>query len=99
MLSWSNLSNIFSFSQVLPNATLKKNVETLRSKCKLNRLARVVMWFNDTGTNGKDFHHRFTGKDFRIFLHNFMFLVDGLEDGAEGQCALLIIHVLAYLCL
>ena len=57
------------------------------------------MWFNDTGTNGKDFHDRFTGKDFRMFVHNFMFLVDGLEDGTEGQCALFIIHVLAYLCL
>jgi hypothetical protein len=33
------------------------------------------------------------------FCTNFMFLVDVLEDTAKGQCAILVIHVHAYLCL
>ena len=100
VLSWSNISsNISSFSQVPPKCLFFKYVETLRTKCKLNRLAKkVVRWFNDTGANGKDFDYRFTGKDSRMFLH-FMFLVDVLEGGAKGQSALLTIHVHAYLCL
>ena len=44
VLSWSNLSsNISSFSQVPSKCLFFKYVETLRSKCKLNRLAKKVI--------------------------------------------------------
>ena len=100
-ISWSNLStSISSFSLVPPQSLFFKYVDTLRSKCNLNRLAKkIVRWFNDTGGNGKDFDYRFTGKDSRMFLHNFMFLISILEGQAKSPQAKLIVHIHAYLCL
>ena len=74
-LALSNISNsVSSFPQILPNSPLFKYVEILRSQCSLSRLAKkIIKWFNDTRANGKDFDYRFTGKDSRLFLHNFMF--------------------------
>ena len=79
---------------------LFKYVDTLKSKCGLNRLAkRIVRWFNETGANGNNFDYRFTGKYSRMFLYNFMFLISILEGQAKSQQAKQIIHVHAYLCL
>ena len=98
-ISWSNLStSISSFSQVLPQSIFFKYVDTLKSKYGLNRLAkRIVRWFNDTCANGKDFDYRFTGKDSRMFLHNFLFLISTLEGQAKSQQAKQIIHIHAYM--
>jgi hypothetical protein len=79
-VSTSNLNSISSFKQVPPNTPFFKYVETLRGKCKLNRLVkRIIRWYNDCGNCGKDFEYRFTGKDSHMFLYNFMFLVDLLK--------------------
>ena len=58
-ISWSNLStSISSFSQVPQQSLFFKYVDTLKSKCGLNRLAkRIIRWFDDTGANGKDFDY------------------------------------------
>ena len=99
VISWSNLS-ISTFSQVPPKSPFYRYVETLKSKCGLNRLAkRIIRGFNDTGANGKDFDYRFTGKDSRMFLYNFMFLINVLETLAKNEQARLVIHIHAYLCL
>ena len=97
-VSTSNLNSISSFKQVPPNTPFFKYVETLRGKCKLSRLAkRIVRWYDDCASCGKDFEYRFTGKDSRMFLHNFMFLIDLLEKNASEKSEILHIH--AYLCL
>ena len=97
-VSSSNLSSISSFKQVPPNTPLFKYVETLRGKCKLTRLAkRIIRWYDDYGNRGKDFDYRFTGKDSRLFLYNFMFLVDLLEKITPDKSEILHIH--AYICL
>ena len=97
-VSSSNLSSISSFKQVPPNTPLFKYVETLRGKCKLTRLAkRIIRWYDDYGNCGKDFDYRFTGKDSRLFLYNFMFLVDLLEKITPDKSEILHIH--AYICL
>ena len=76
-VSSSNLSSISSFKQVPSNTPFFKHVETLRGKCKLTRLAKqIIGWYDDYGNRGKDFDYCFTGKDSRLFLYNFMFLVD-----------------------
>ena len=99
-MSKPNLSTCFSFSQVPPETPFFKFINVLRSKCNLNRLAkRIIRWYNDNAnTQGKTFDYRFTGKDSRMFLHNFMFLIDVLEDGASSKAAQLL-HVHAYTCL
>ena len=97
-VSTSNLTNISSFKQVSPNTPFFKYIEALRGKCKLSRLAkRVIRWYDDNGNGGKDFEYRFTGKDSRMFLHNFMFLIDLLEKSVPAKSEILHIH--AYLCL
>ena len=97
-VSTSNLNSISSFKQVPQNTPFFKYVETLRGKCKLTRLAKqIVRWYDDCASCGKDFEYRFTGKDSRMFLHNFMFLIDLLEKNASEKSEILHIH--AYLCL
>ncbi len=98
-ISWSKLT-VFSFSKVSHHCLFYNFVEILRTKCHLQRLAKkIVKWFNETGGKGKEFDYRFTGKDSRLFLQNFMYVIDILEGAAKSQQAVLLIHVHAYLCL
>ena len=99
-MSKHKLSTSMSFSQVPPETPFFKFIDVLRSKCNLNRLAkRIIRWYNDNSNiNGTTFDYRFTGKDSRMFLHNFMFLIDVLENGVSGKTAE-VLHVHAYLSL
>ncbi|XP_028410772.1 uncharacterized protein LOC114533453 [Dendronephthya gigantea] len=87
-------------TNVLPETPFYKFVNVLRSKCNLNRLAkRIIRWYDENAKlDGMTFNYRFTGKDSRMFLHNFMFLIDVLENGVSGITSN-ILHVHAYLCL
>ena len=59
-----------------------------------------VRQFNEPGANSQAFYYCLTGNDFRLFLHNFMYLIYAVEPCAkhgshkEHSC-----HVLAYFCL
>jgi hypothetical protein len=88
-----------SFSQVPPETPFFKFIDVLRSKCNLNRLAkRIIRWYDDNAkTDARTFNYRFTGKDSRMFLHNFMFLINVLENGVSGKAAELL-HVHPNLC-
>ena len=99
-IAFSNLSNsVSSFAQLPQSSPLFKYVNTLKTHCFLSRLAKkVVRWFNDTGAKGKEFECRFTGRDSRFFLYNFMFLVEVLDTFATGR-QVQILHVHSYLCL
>ena len=98
-ISWSKLT-VFSFSKVSHHCLFYNFVEILRTKCHLQRLAKkIVKWFNETGGKGKEFNYRFTGKDSRLFLQNFMYIIDILEGAAKNQQVVLLIYVHAYLCL
>ena len=71
---------------------------SMRYHCNLSRLAKqIVRWFNEN--RDKEFDYRFTGKDSRSFLQNFMLLISSVDsyvkkDTREG----VIVHVLAYIC-
>ena len=92
-------SSISCFSQVPKDTPFFQFIEALRSKCKLKRLAKkVISWYNENGMNRKEFDYRFTGRDSRMFLHNFMFLIDVLEKSIKGR-ETEAIHCHAYLCL
>ena len=72
-ISWSKLP-VSSFSKVSQHCLFYKFIEILRSKCHLQRLAKkIIRWFNETGGEGKEFDYRFTGKDSRLFLQNFVY--------------------------
>ena len=98
----SNLPHsVSSFSQVPPNSPFGKYIMTMRTRCHLSRLAKqIIRWFDDTKAEGKEFDYRFTGKDSRLFLHNFMILISCLEnDVKKGTRQEIILHILAYICL
>ena len=67
----------------------------------MSRLAnRIEKWFNETRGDGKPFDYRFTGKDSRGFLHNFMFLISVVEPYAKNAFRQkLVFHALSYICL
>ena len=60
----------------------------------------MIKHYEDSGTDAKKFDYRFTGKDSRLFLHNFMYLVDVIEPGIKDAVkAKFHLHVLAFLAL
>lgn len=102
VLLLSNISvSIKTFSEVPSNSPLAKYVETMRTMCRLTRLAKqIIKWFNESRSVGKKFTYRFTGKDSRGFLHTFMLLISAVESSAKaGTKEHYTLHVLAYLCL
>ena len=79
-VSKSNLdSSVAHFNDVLNSTAFSRLVNCLIKSAKLSRLAKKVKrWFNDTKESSKDFQYRFTGQDSRMFLRNFMFIIDTL---------------------
>ena len=58
----------------------------------------MIKWFNETKLEGKEFDYRFTGKDSRLFLRNFMLLIVSVEESIQkGTRQEVIFHVLAYI--
>jgi hypothetical protein len=83
----------FPVSQVLPSTSpFAKYVTVMKTKCHLSRLGKkVVKWFNDTQADGKKFDCRFTGRESRLFLYNFMYLIDVVEPFAKHGSKLYIL--------
>jgi hypothetical protein len=72
-----------TFSLVPTNSPFKRYILTLRN-CHLTRLAKkLTRWFDETNASGKEFDYRFTGKDSRLFLLNFMSLISVVESTAK----------------
>ena len=98
----SNLPNsVKTFSQISRTSPISTFIEILKTKCHLSRLANgIVKWFNETRGDGKPFDYRFTGRDSRGFLHNFMFLISVVEPYAKNAFRQqLVFHALSYICL
>jgi len=72
----------------------------MRTQCNLSRLAKqIVRWFNNFRNNEKSFEYRFTGRDSRGLLHNFMFLIAAVEPFAcRGSKVEFMLHVIACYC-
>ena len=93
-------SNVTNFSGVPNGSSFCKFVHALKSKCQLSRLAnKVIRWFNETKADGKDFEYRFTGRDSRMYLHHFMYLVASLESPTDSARQMFRLHTFAYVSL
>ncbi|CAB4017352.1 Hypothetical predicted protein, partial [Paramuricea clavata] len=92
-------SAIKSFLQVPSTSSFHKYIDAMRTKCNVRRLAnKIIRWFNEN--RDSKFDYRYTGKDSRCFLQNFMFLIAAMEPFLKDKTkALFTFHVLAYLCL
>ena len=90
-------SNVTNMREVPKDAPLLKSVQALKCEYQLSRLAnKVTRWFNETKADGKEFDYRFTGRDSRMFLHNFMYLVQSLESHADTARQTFRLNVFAF---
>lgn len=90
-------SNVTNMREVPKDAPLLKFVQVLKYKCQLSRLAnKVTRWFNQTKADGKEFDYRFIGRDSRMYLHNFMHLVQSLESHADTARQTFRLNVFAF---
>ena len=91
--------SVIHFDQVPSSAPSSRLVNCLQKTAKSPRLAKKVRrWFNETNASGNDFQYRFTGQDSRMFLHNFMLVIDSLTQPADSEKQIFTLHVFAYIC-
>ena len=58
----------------------------LKYEVKAKCLARkVIKWYDETQGTGQDLQYRFTGKESRLFCHNFMWLVKWLSSEKDSK--------------
>ena len=89
-------ATVIQFDAVPVASPFKKLVHSLEKK-GLTRLSnRVKRWFNETSGAGVDFQYRFTGQDSRLFLKNFMHLIDALKKSSDSAHQTFLLHVFAY---
>ena len=98
VLSLANLSNNVCFANVPPTSCFYRYIDVMRNRCNLSRLAkRIIRWFDESRSSGKVFDYRFTGKDSRLFLHNFMLLISSVDR--HGKTSSNDLHIISYVCL
>ena len=93
--------SVQSFSMVPSHSPFYKFITAMRTGCNLGRLAdRITRWYDETKSLGKGFDYRFTGKDSRMFLHNFMILISSVVPCVVATDKhFFTLHIIAYLCL
>ena len=67
-------------------APLSRVRTALKYEVKAKCLARkVIKWYDETQSTGQDLQYRFTGKESRLFCHNFMWLVKWLSSEKDSK--------------
>ena len=86
-LGKSGLSRSYStFADVPTNSCFYKVIYSLQYEVKANRLAKKVKkWFDETQGRQADLQYRFTGKESRLFCHNFMQLIKSLSSEGDSK--------------
>ena len=82
------LPAISTFADVPTSSVFYKVIHSLQYEVKAKRLAKKVKkWFDETQGKQADLQYRFTGKESRLFCHNFMQLIKSLssEDDTKKQ--------------
>lgn len=87
-----------SFSDVPENSCLAQIVQALKTEVKTGRLAKkVVRWFDETQARQGDLQYRFTGKESRLFCHNFSRLLLFLRQAGDTKKQKQTIFALLYI--
>jgi hypothetical protein len=74
------------FADLAPDCCLARVVTSLQYEVKAKRLAgKVKKWFDETQGKKLDISYRFTGKESRLFCHNFMRLIKYLSCENDNQ--------------
>ena len=97
VISLANLPAI-PFCKFPATSCFFRYIDTMKTKCGLSSLTkRIIKWFDENGSSGKEFDYRFTRRDSRLFLHNFMFLISSVDRC--GKTSSNDLHIMAYICL
>ena len=92
-------ANVTTFNAVPVKSAFFKLVFALKEQAKMGRLVKKIKkWFDDNN-EPKSFRYRFTGLESRLFLKNFMFLIDALKQPHDSARQTFRLHIFAYLCL
>ena len=86
-----------TFSEVPQDTCLGRVVTALKCEVKAGRLAKKVRkWFDETQGKAGDLQYRFTGKESRLFCHNFSRLLTFLRQEGDSQKQQQTVLTLAY---
>jgi hypothetical protein len=92
--------NVNVFKDVVPESPFARLIDSLKTKANLSRLSKkIIRWFDETKGNGKTFEYRFTGHESRMFLHNFMYLIQAISNKSDSESHKFKLHVFAFACL
>ena len=88
-LSNSNLPSKLSISSGLPDSSIKRYVHAMQYQVKSTRLKNQLMkWIFEDRSKEKQFSYRFTGKDSKLILHGFMYLIDAIRGKSTNPALL-----------
>ena len=80
------LRAISTFADVPTSSVFYKVIHSLQYEVKAKRLAKKVKkWFDETQGKQADLQYRFTGKESRLFCHNFMQLIKSLSSESDSK--------------
>ena len=73
-----------SISELPHTSPMSKYLVAMECQVKATRLKKqLVKWLMDERTRNKDFTYRFTGKDSKLFLHGFMYLLNAIKGDSN----------------
>ena len=97
-LSRSDVSTCKSVVDIPPESCFGRYYNCLRFHVKATRFAKKVRkWFADGRDKNKDLDYRFTGKESRLFCHNFMSIVKNLRMDSDQRSHTFQSHVFAHI--
>ncbi|KAJ7361954.1 hypothetical protein OS493_014602 [Desmophyllum pertusum] len=90
-LSSSNLPlEISSLSELPPDCAMSRYLKALECDVKAGRMKKQLgKWMLEDRSKDKDFTYRLTGKDSRLILHGFMFLVNAIKGDSNDPTLLM----------
>ena len=85
-ISSSNIPDkISSLADLPPSSAISRYLKALESDVKAGHLKKQLgKWILEDRSKDKDFSYRLTGKDSKLVLHGFMFLVHAIKGDSEN---------------
>ena len=90
-ISLSNLPNkLNSLSELPPNCAIARYFKAMENDVKAGRMKKQLgKWLLEDRGKDKDFTYRLTGKDSRLILHGFMYLVRAIQGDSTDHMLLM----------
>ena len=98
VLKKCELSHYETGNDVPPTSIISRYYSCIKSTIKATRLAKKIRkWWLDGRTKNQDLEYRFTGKESRLFCHNFMKLILSLQSEQDDKQSSFQLHVFAFI--